>query len=1030
MYINFHGGKIVSQKKQTRSASAPKGKGSYKSTALWRGHGRGNKPGLIAAIAVIGIIAILAAYVVDAGKLLDHEQAQTDAAGAIRISEFMSQNVSTLFSEGDVPDWIEIENIGSRPVNLNHFGLLLQSNINNIYSFPNLTLNPGHYALVYADGRANGDQSAPFKLNASGGETLVLVDSNGFVIDSVETPELSADVSYCRNRDGSWSLSSFATPGEANTVSSETGEDAEMKIAVYDGALEISEAMSSNTLYFADEAGETHDYIEIHNKSAESVNLAGWYLSDSSAKLMRWTFPELQLPAGGYLAVHCSGKNIVQDPNHLHTNFKLGKDGEDLYLSMPDGRTVSSVELPAMEDNQAYSLVDGSWVSDYAPTPGMANDASSAAALSRMRNAANATGVYINEIMASPTEQNNDWIELYNSSSQRVDLSGWGLSDNAAKPRKYQFPQGTFIEPGQYMGVFFSGTTAQKIGGFLNVDFSLSMDGGYTMSLALSDGSIVDSIYVPQQHSGASYGRIDGQDTLYYFKSGTPGTANGPETYLGKADVAQYSVRGGLFNTGESFYVELSAPAGSQIYYTLDCSTPTRNSTLYTGGIPVSQNTILRTRVYREGYLSSYVDAQSYLFDVNHDDFAYVISLVSDWDNLISDEKGIMVKGPNAKPTFPFGAMNEGANYWMDWERDANVELYTADGEQCFAQGCGIKMHGQYARALPVKAFKVIARSKYGNNRFEYPIFSHRDYEEYQSFLLRASGQDQTGIFMRDSLLQTLMRGTSVMYQENEVAVCYINGQYYSMFYLRERINAESICQHEGWEGMEDDIDLIKANHNVFQGSNETWEEMLAWLKSHDVTTQEAYDYIDAHIDIQNYIEYMSVQIFIGNGDTLNVKRYRNPKTDGKWRWCLFDLDWAFTVNTDSIRRWLDPEGMGTGKRTDTTLFIACMKNPIFYDRFMTYFGQRMATDFTAENIVSMTEERYHLIENLLPDYMERWNISMSDYKKAMKEYLEFVNDRPDEDHLLKFFKDALKMSEDEMNKYFADWIAIEKARN
>ena len=1030
MYINFHGGKRVTQKKQTKSTSVRSGKGAAKSAALWRGRGRGVKRGFVAVIAAVGVIAMLAAYVLDASAFLQTEPAHAEAAGAIRISEFMSQNVSTLFNESDVPDWIEIENVGSQPVNLHHFGLLLQSNINNIYSFPNLTLNPGHYALVYADGLANSDQSAPFKLNASGGETLVLVDNNGFVIDSVVTPELSADVSYCRTGTDSWEESSSATPGSANTLSSQASESAEPQIAVYEGALEISEAMSSNSLYFADENGEFHDYIEIHNKSSESVNLSGWYLSDDSSKLRRWAFPEVQLPAGGYLTVHCSGKNSAADPAHLHTNFKLGKDGETLYLSMPDGRTVSTAALPPMEDNQAYSLVSGSWTLDQAPTPGLANDAASASMLASRRNAANTTGVYINEIMASPSEQNNDWVELYNSTAQAVDLSGWGLSDNAAKPRKYQFPQGTVIQPGQYMGVFFSGTKAEKISGFLNADFSLSMDGGYTMSLAQSDGRVLDSVYVPRQHNGVSYGRIQGQDAFYYFKSGTPGTANGPETYIGKADVAEYSVRGGLFKTGDSFYVELSAPAGSQIYYTLDCSTPTQNSTLYTGGIPVNATTILRTRVYREGYLSSYVDAQSYLFDVNNDGSAYVVSLVSDWDNLISDERGIMVKGPNAKATYPYGAMNEGANFWMDWERDANVELYTADGQQAFSQGCGIKLHGQYGRAISVKSFKVIARSQYGSNRFEYPIFSHRDYDEYQSFLLRVSGQDYDKIFMRDSLLQTLMRGTSVMYQENEVAVCYLNGQYYSLYYLRERINAESICQFEGWEGMEDDIDLIKANHNVFQGSNQTWEEMLEWLKTHDVTTREAYDYIDARIDIQNYIEYMAVQIFVGNGDTLNVKRYRNPKTDGKWRWVLFDLDWAFTVDTDSIRRWLDPKGMGVGMRTDTTLFIACMKNPIFYDRFMTYFGQKMATDFTAENIVAMAEERYYRIANLLPDYWKMWDLSESGYKKAMKEFLAFVNERGSEEKLLKYFKDALKMSEDEMYKYFADWIAIEKARD
>lgn len=1013
----------MSQKKQLPSRGSQKRKRTFKTSALWQGRGGGNFSRMTVFIAILGVIAILSAYALDAKSLMNKGEAAKQTTSSVRISEFMSQNASTLFNGSELPDWIEIENTGSEPVNLHRYSLLLQSNINNIYSFPNLTLEAGAFALVYADGLGKGTQSAPFKLNASGGETLLLLDPNGTLVDSVLTPELQADVSYCRIDGENWSLCTSATPGSANVFSDASAQGAGAEIEIHAGAVEISEVMSSNTLYFPDEDGEYPDYVELHNTSSGSVRLKGWYLSDSADKLKRWAFPDVEIPAGGYLTVHCSGKNRTDDPAHLHTNFKLSRSGETVYLTMADGRAVSKAELPALEPNQAYSLVNGKWTCDLAPTPNLANDASGAAALTRERNAANTTGVYINEIMASPTEQKNDWVEIHNATSERIDISGWGLSDNVAKPRKFQFPQGTYIEPGQYMGVFFSGSDVASIGGFLNADFSLSVNGGYTLSLALSDGSVIDSVFVPQQYAGASYGRVAGQEEFYYFKSGTPGVDNGTEVYQGKADVPEYSVSGGLFTSGDSFYVELSAPAGSQIYYTLDCSDPDQNSTLYTGGIYVSETTILRTVVYRDGYLPSYPDAQSYLYDVNNDGFAYVVSLVSDWDNLISDERGIMVKGPNAYASYPYGAMNEGANFWMDWERDAHLELYTADGQQALSQGCGIKMHGQYGRAAPVKSFKVIARSAYGNNRFEYPIFSHRDYTEYQSFLLRVSGQDYDKTFMRDSLLQTLMRGSSVMYQENEIAVCYLNGQYYSLFYIRERINATSICQFEGWEGMEDDIDLVKANNNVFQGSNESFEKLLTWLKSNDVTTQQAYDYIDSCIDVQNYIEYMALQIFVGNGDTLNVKRYRNAKVDGKWRWVLFDLDWAFTVDTDSIRRWLDPAGMGQGLRTDNTLFIACMKNPIFYDRFMTYFGQKMATDFTAENVIAMAEERYYLIDALLPDYWQMWDLSESTYKRSVKEFLSNITERPEK--LLGYFRAELNLSNDDLKKYFADWVAI-----
>ena len=201
---------------------------------------------------------------------------------------------------------------------------------------------------------------------------------------------------------------------------------------------------------------------------------------------------------------------------------------------------------------------------------------------------------------------------------------------------------------------------------------------------------------------------------------------------------------------------------------------------------------------------------------------------------------------------------------------------------------------------------------------------------------------------MRDAVMQSLAEGGNVMYQETEVGVLYIDGVYWGHYNLRERINTASICQFEGWEGDEDDLDLIKANSNVMQGSNATMEKLLKWVKSNDMNTDEAYRVLDSAIDIQNYIEYMAIEMFTGNTDTLNVKRYRNANADGKWRWVLFDLDWAFYEDTNSVRRWLTPGGMGNANRTDNSLFIACMKNDTFRDRFLTYLGEKMATTYSA----------------------------------------------------------------------------------
>jgi hypothetical protein len=71
--------------------------------------------------------------------------------------------------------------------------------------------------------------------------------------------------------------------------------------------------------------------------------------------------------------------------------------------------------------------------------------------------------IVINEIMASNLNtvadedgSFSDWIELYNSGSQPVNLSGYGLTDNPANPFKWVFPE-YIMQPGAYLLIFASG---------------------------------------------------------------------------------------------------------------------------------------------------------------------------------------------------------------------------------------------------------------------------------------------------------------------------------------------------------------------------------------------------------------------------------------------------------------------------------------------------------------------------------------------------------------------------------------------
>ena len=108
----------------------------------------------------------------------------------------------------------------------------------------------------------------------------------------------------------------------------------------------ISEFMASNASTLTDKDGDYSDWIEIYDPCLPSVDLDGWYLTDDPANLTKWRFPSVQLSRGGFLLVFASGKDRAIAGFELHTNFKLGADGEYLALVKPDGTTIAHAYAP------------------------------------------------------------------------------------------------------------------------------------------------------------------------------------------------------------------------------------------------------------------------------------------------------------------------------------------------------------------------------------------------------------------------------------------------------------------------------------------------------------------------------------------------------------------------------------------------------------------------------------------------------------------------------------------------------------
>lgn len=168
--------------------------------------------------------------------------------------------------------------------------------------------------------------------------------------------------------------------------------------------------------------------------------------------------------------------------------------------------------------------------------------------------------------------------------------------------------------------------------------------------------------------------------------------------------------------------MEIQAP-GCTIRYTTDGSEPTASSPVYSGAVAVGGTVTIRARAFMDGRLPSDDASVSLIVGRVHD--MPVIFLSTDDANLYDYNTGIFADGPGKSATFPF----KGANFWKDWERPIHFEYMDEKGNAQVQFNAGIKVFGQYSRALDQKSFSINLRDKYGPTEVCYPFFKNQRHQ-------------------------------------------------------------------------------------------------------------------------------------------------------------------------------------------------------------------------------------------------------------------------------------------------------------
>ncbi|HEY9072717.1 MAG TPA: chitobiase/beta-hexosaminidase C-terminal domain-containing protein, partial [Desulfobaccales bacterium] len=239
-----------------------------------------------------------------------------------------------------------------------------------------------------------------------------------------------------------------------------------------------------------------------------------------------------------------------------------------------------------------------------------------------------------NTTLADEDGTYSDWIELYNTSTNTVDLGGWYLTDNATNLTHWMFPS-TNLGPSQFLVVFASNQNRRVAGAPLHTNFKLSGSGEY-LALVLPDGVTKASEFAPafpQQYADISYGYamtaagvITGPAT--YLNPPTPGARNNSSGWAGLPPPVTFRPPAGVY-TSNTLTVTLACSSSSAIiHYTVDGSAPGTNSPLYSKAIPLTTNAAFRAAAELAGVLGPVTAANYVLLDSSVTNFSSNLPLV------------------------------------------------------------------------------------------------------------------------------------------------------------------------------------------------------------------------------------------------------------------------------------------------------------------------------------------------------------------------------------------------------------------
>lgn len=589
--------------------------------------------------------------------------------------------------------------------------------------------------------------------------------------------------------------------------------------------------------------------------------------------------------------------------------------------------------------------------------------------------------------------QREDWVELYNTTSNVVNLTGWYLSDKSTNLTKWMIPSGSINANGFKM-VFCSKRNTVN-GNEYHPNFSLTQTDGEWIILSNPSGIVVDSFKIVHlTKADHSVGRsTNGALDFKLFTTPTPNANNlGAQNFYTPKPV--FNVPAGFYSAAVTVTISCSDPTAT-IRYTLDGSDPTTTSTLYSAPVTISSTKVLRAAAFSTS-LQSFTETNTYFINVTH-----TIPVVSVCSQPVFN---LMANG-NQSPPDKIGAL----------------ELFEENG-MFIDEGQGdYNKHGNDSWAYQQKGVDFIMRDQYGyNGDLSHQIFPSTPRTGFQRIILKPASNDNYpfetgGAHIRDAYVHTLSQHADMKLDERTWRPCilYLNGQYWGVYEIREKVDDSDFTDYYA---NQDKYHLyyLKTWGNTWEeygtpNALTDWNNLKSYISANNMGNTSNFAHVDSLLNWKSLCDYFMLNSYVVTQDWLNwnTSWWRGTDTSAnneKWRYALWDMDATFghyinytgipdaTANADpcNVENLPDPGSQG---HTDIIQKLI-NENTTVHQYYVTRYIDLLNTKFSCSYMIPLLDSMISEITPEMPGQIAKWGGSITTWQNNVQALKNFINTR------------------------------------